>query len=365
MPIFDGEVSGSFLRIEGGSIWHLTVEDITASYAAIADSLVEFCSNTTGANAGACTFRNFDSHTHIKYTLKFTVEDDGDTQFDDFIIEMIQNYYTDAQGGAAVYLDNYAKLVYSDFKRIINTGNGDGIGGSTGYLYYCDVNGIYMEPKGTNAYGVSVFWADGCTIDNIWIRADEAVTTTSRTVKAKMNYCTCNHHRKTKNDGTLLTSPCAEENAGSTFNIFNDVNVITFVSRPNLWIKDGCIGLNAIPEYPLTISTKSDEVTIGLFGNSDYISGTSGSSMLIDFGSASGNTYSRISALSAGGGAWNNLIFQSGGGKVGIGTLSPTSVLHAVGLPVYANNSDAVGGGLTPGAFYRTNGNPDTVCVVH
>lgn len=34
-------------------------------------------------------------------------------------------------------------------------------------------------------------------------------------------------------------------------------------------------------------------------------------------------------------------------------------------LPVYANNAAAVAGGLTEGEFYRTGGDPDTVCVVH
>jgi hypothetical protein len=52
-------------------------------------------------------------------------------------------------------------------------------------------------------------------------------------------------------------------------------------------------------------------------------------------------------------------------GKIGIGTVGPTSPLQVIGLPVYANNAAAVSGGLTAGAFYRTNANPDPVCVVH
>ena len=55
----------------------------------------------------------------------------------------------------------------------------------------------------------------------------------------------------------------------------------------------------------------------------------------------------------------------TGSGKVGIGTTAPTSMLHVVGLPVFANNADAIAGGLTAGAFYRTGGDPDLVCVVH
>ena len=52
-------------------------------------------------------------------------------------------------------------------------------------------------------------------------------------------------------------------------------------------------------------------------------------------------------------------------GNVGIGTAAPTSPLHVLGLPVYANNAAAIAGGLTAGAFYRTGANPDPVCVVH
>jgi hypothetical protein len=34
-------------------------------------------------------------------------------------------------------------------------------------------------------------------------------------------------------------------------------------------------------------------------------------------------------------------------------------------LDIYANNAAAVAGGLAAGDLYRTNGDPDTICVVH
>jgi hypothetical protein len=52
-------------------------------------------------------------------------------------------------------------------------------------------------------------------------------------------------------------------------------------------------------------------------------------------------------------------------GNVGIGTSAPTSKLQVVGLPVFKNNAEAIAGGLTAGAFYRTGGDPDLVAVVH
>jgi hypothetical protein len=39
--------------------------------------------------------------------------------------------------------------------------------------------------------------------------------------------------------------------------------------------------------------------------------------------------------------------------------------LRATMLPTYANNAAAVAGGLAVGEFYRTGGDPDTICVVH
>jgi len=134
-----------------------------------------------------------------------------------------------------------------------------------------------------------------------------------------------------------------------------------------IFVKDGGnIGIGTINPYgKLHTIVGTTVATSGLFSTSDWDSGVNGSGLIIRMGATTGNTYSEIGSLSTGGGAWNNLILNSGGGKVGIGTVSPTGVLHVVGLPIYANNAAAISGGLTAGAFYRTGGNPDPVCVVH
>lgn len=72
-----------------------------------------------------------------------------------------------------------------------------------------------------------------------------------------------------------------------------------------------------------------------------------------------------FSLSNTGGSVFLDVLTIVANGAVGIGTISPTSALQVVGLPIYASNATAIAGGLTVGAFYRTNGNPDPVCVVH
>ena len=67
-------------------------------------------------------------------------------------------------------------------------------------------------------------------------------------------------------------------------------------------------------------------------------------------------SYEGLNPTSGGG-----LIITSAG-WIAIGTVTPTSPFQVVGLPSYANNSAAVSGGLSSGAFYH---NGDNVCVVH
>ena len=85
------------------------------------------------------------------------------------------------------------------------------------------------------------------------------------------------------------------------------------------------------PSSRLDVYALSGATAAGAFRTNDYVSTTSGSSLLFDFGASSGNTYSSISAVSNGGSANNNLVLQGSGGFVGLGNLSPTSKLEVNG----------------------------------
>jgi hypothetical protein len=86
----------------------------------------------------------------------------------------------------------------------------------------------------------------------------------------------------------------------------------------------------------------------GLFGGQtnkyfiDVVGGSTVAARPIDyrFSGDSGASYSTVLSVSMNG--------------VGIGTTATTSKFQVVGLPVYADNTTALLGGLTTGAFYRT-----------
>jgi cell division septum initiation protein DivIVA len=47
------------------------------------------------------------------------------------------------------------------------------------------------------------------------------------------------------------------------------------------------------------------------------------------------------------------------------GGSNPTLEIQIDYVPAYANNAAAIADGLTEGQIYRTNGDPDTLCIVH
>ena len=97
------------------------------------------------------------------------------------------------------------------------------------------------------------------------------------------------------------------------------------------------------PIFPLQVKTNTGTPPQALQLNTTDWTTTIGSAFQFGFGAATGNTYSEIRALSGGYNAWNNLVLQSGGGNVGIGTTSPGYKLDVVGQLAVSNNA-AIGG---------------------
>jgi hypothetical protein len=154
---------------------------------------------------------------------------------------------------------------------------------------------------------------------------------------------------------------------------------ITAHATGKLALMGGNVGIGtAAPNTKLEVSGTTRTARLDIAGAETYIYRLSANDLI--FGSNSGDMITvsnnllrpcadNVVALGHGSYRWSNLRVGTGTsylmGNVGIGTTAPKSALHVVGLPVYANNAAAVAGGLTAGAFYRTNGDPDPVCVVH
>lgn len=65
---------------------------------------------------------------------------------------------------------------------------------------------------------------------------------------------------------------------------------------------------------------------------------------------------------------FDNLACDTTGDGADLGVQNDLEVMgdiFATGISVYANNAAAIAGGLVAGAFYRTGGDPDLLCIVH
>jgi len=150
--------------------------------------------------------------------------------------------------------------------------------------------------------------------------------------------------------------------AGNEANFF--VRDVTGGSRLPFRIRPGAptSSIDIAASGNVGIGTASPSRNVTLNGASDALIGLNSAAvekMLVGYAS----TFDGFDVANAG--VADLFLIKRVSGNVGIGTTSPTSKLQVVGLPVFANNAAALAGGLTVGAFYRTGGDPDPVCVVH
>jgi len=94
------------------------------------------------------------------------------------------------------------------------------------------------------------------------------------------------------------------------------------------------------------------------FSNTLYVGGSSNGRIGVRGTTNDSSAYAFEAANSSGGTLFivRNDGISTVAGSLGVGTFSPTSKLQVVGLPSYADNSAALSGGLTVGAFYHTSG---------
>jgi hypothetical protein len=240
-----------------------------------------------------------------------------------------------------------------------------------------DANGIVISPGGGVINGIQ--WQTGVDIRGYWSgTSDELIAEVHSNNPARIDLMASHD-----DGGTYANIDLQTDNVGNTYILLeakrSTDDHLVYIRPTYLEIgKDlhvtGSAGIGVTePGYKLEVGSGTDpnvfvndanaKLALGIIttfiaragGNDYHITGsltgdltvvsTSGKKLLLGTGSTLGL------AVSA--------------GKIGIGTVGPTSPLQVIGLPVYANNAAAVSGGLTAGAFYRTNANPDPVCVVH
>jgi hypothetical protein len=164
--------------------------------------------------------------------------------------------------------------------------------------------------------------------------------------------------------------------SGTAGNNATFTQAMTLTAVGNLGIGD------TSPFASLTVANKTAYAyNTAIFGNSGWSYLSAGSALYIGQGATTGNTYSKIFAVGAGGGNYQNLVLNPDGGNVGIGTSSPTFKLQVAGncriqdtlslengdsgQAIFTNNSTAVSVSTTTalGGSFSMGGNGAFVIV--
>ncbi|WP_439926228.1 tail fiber domain-containing protein [Nitrobacter sp. JJSN] len=140
----------------------------------------------------------------------------------------------------------------------------------------------------------------------------------------------------------------------ATNNANNDI-VFNAATANILYLKssNGYVGIGTTsPGAPLEIKGQTASPVQGvLVTTNSYTAGSAGSYLRLGHGASSGNTYGEIDSLISGGSAYGNLVLQSGGGNVGIGTTGPDTngILTLQGGSTGQSQLAFMSGGVTRG----------------
>lgn len=278
--------------------------------------------------------------------------------------------------------------------------NFTGYGGAAGYITGAAIKGISSGTiANSRVPGQLSFWTgtnaapsvltERMTIDNagnvgIGITAPTSPLHIVKTLAGVTGVSTAQQTTQTitgdwsgakNNTGLGITQTMSGINTSSFMvNINNGISISTTDSTT---INGGTAleTLNGIKSDVIYAGTNTNNLNLNHYGgwfSSTGDMGTNGSANKYGlYARTSGTADTNYGVYTTASGATLNYGLYSAAGtnyfanNVGIGTVTPTSPLQVVGLPIYANNAAAVAGGLTAGAFYRTGGDPDLVSVVH
>jgi hypothetical protein len=179
--VFDGTVTGAFVKSETSANFVNTFRNLRAVPGASATTLVQFENQAGGLGTpGGLTLEDIHAGSIlVPVTIDFQVAGGGGTDFDDVHILRASNAGT-AVNSAVVNLGANAHVIHSDISNLIKGGSGHGIyaAGGGSLIDKSRIARIYLEPTAdATHYGV-YGTVSNSIVENVWgFMADHTVTT--------------------------------------------------------------------------------------------------------------------------------------------------------------------------------------------